>query len=131
MVDALLSARWPRTLERMDKHAQRRRSLVRILCVSFVFALIAPLAELALFGESVEYSPPMDPAAFYALSYEKQQEWLQVHSRRITGFSELRNRVRDPRFWVREYPPAALSIFALVFLSCAAVVIWERRNNAL
>jgi hypothetical protein len=112
----------------MDKYAGRRKSLVRIVVISLVFALIAPLAALGLFGESVEYSPPMDPAAFYALSYEKQQEWLRDHSRRITGLSELRSRVKHARFWTQEYPAAALSVFVLVFLSCAAIVVWERRD---
>jgi hypothetical protein len=110
----------------MNKYTRHLKSLVRILIVSVVFALVTPLAALGLFGESVESSPPMDPAAFYALSYEKQQEWLNEHSRRITGFSELRSRIQDKRFWAQEYPPAAVSIFVLVFFSCVAIVTWER-----
>jgi hypothetical protein len=113
----------------MSKYAHRWKSLVRIAVVSLVFALVTPLAVLALFGESVEYSPPMDPATFYALSYENQQEWLKDHGRKITGLSELRNRIQDKRFWVEEYLPAALSVFPLLFLSCAVVVAWERHGQ--
>jgi hypothetical protein len=113
----------------MSKYAHRGKSLIRIAVVSLIFALVTPLAALALFGESTEYSPPMDPAAFYALSYEKQQEWLKDHSRKTTGLSELRNRVQDERFWVQEYFPAALSVFPLLFLSCAVIVAWERHDQ--
>ena len=112
----------------MDRYARRRRSLVRVLIVSFAFALATPFALLITYGEGVDYLTPMDPAAFYALSYEKQQEWLRVNSRRTSGFTELRNRVREPRFWTQEYVPTALGAFVLVFLSCVTFAIWDRRN---
>jgi hypothetical protein len=102
------------------------------LVVSLAFALVTPFALLIAFGESVDYLTPMDPAAFYALSYEKQQEWLRVNSRRNSGFTELVNRSSDARFWTQEYVPAALGAFVLVFLSCVTFAVWNgnMRSNS-
>jgi hypothetical protein len=78
--------------------------VVRILIISLVFALVTPLAELGLLVEGVEYSPPMDLAAFYAMSYEGQQEWLKDHSHTITGSNLLLSRIDDKHFGKQEYP---------------------------
>jgi hypothetical protein len=112
----------------MDRYARRRRSLVRILVVSLVFALATPFLIVLAFGESVDYVTPLHPATFYAMSYEQQQEWLRTNSRRNTGWPELRGRLRNPGFWTQEYVPTALGAFALVFLGCAAFAVWDRRE---
>jgi hypothetical protein len=112
----------------MDMYARRRQSLARALVVSLAFAICTPFALVVAFADSIEAIAPTDLAAFDALSYEKQQEWLKQRTRQVSGLAELKNRLSHTRFWTQEYVPTALGTFAVVFLACATFAVWDRRD---
>ena len=73
----------------------------------------------------VTYRNGQDPAAFYALPYEKQKEWLRDNEVRVTGITCISQRVQSLHYW-REYLVFSSFLVVLVFLACLLMARWER-----
>ncbi|MFP5464424.1 MAG: hypothetical protein ACLGHR_06620 [Gammaproteobacteria bacterium] len=99
---------------------------LRAVTVSALVAFSVPFLYTILFGYSVVYDPPMDPAAFYAMIYEAQQEWLSSHSKTLNGFQTLLARFGEKRFW-GEYAQLFVMSFLMLLVACLGFGFWERR----
>jgi hypothetical protein len=99
--------------------------LWRALLLSAVLGGLFPLIYSSFNCLSVNYRTPMDPAAFHALSYEKQQEWLRENEIRVTGLKCLDERIRSRHFW-EEYLAFTAYVVGLLFVACLLMARWER-----
>jgi hypothetical protein len=109
-----------------------KSTLSRAIVLSLALGGLFPLIYSSFNCLSVEYRTPMDVAKFYALPYEKQQEWLRENEVRVTGLKCLDQRARSRHFW-QEYAPFAAYLMGLVFVSCMLMARWERsrlRSNS-
>jgi len=101
------------------------RTLIRAIVLSVVLGAVFPLLFAAVFGYSVHYRTPMDPAAFYSLSYEGQQQWLRENEVRVTGLEYMKENIADPVFWKESLPFAGYT-GGLLLVACLIMAWWER-----
>jgi hypothetical protein len=76
----------------------------------------------------VVYDPPIDPAAFYAQTYEEQQKWMSAHSKALDGFQTLRSRLGEKRFR-GEYAELFGVAFLVLWVACLGFGFRERRAS--
>jgi hypothetical protein len=98
---------------------------LRAATVSALVAFLVPFLYTVLFGYSVVYDPPMDPAAFYAQTYEEQQSWLSAHAITLNGFQTILSRLGEKRFW-GEYAELFGMSFLMLLMACLGFGFWER-----
>jgi hypothetical protein len=99
---------------------------LRAATVSALVAFLVPFIYTVLFGYSVVYDPPMDPAAFYAQTYEEQQKWISEHSITLNGLQTLLSRLGEKRF-PGEYAELFGMSFFMLLVACLGFGFWERR----
>ena len=99
---------------------------LRAATVSALVAFLVPFLYTVIFGYSVVYDPPMDPAAFHAKTYEEQQKWLSAHSKTLNGLQTLLSRLGEKRFW-GEYAELFGMSFFMLLVACLGFGFWERR----
>ncbi len=102
--------------------------VLRAVVVSAFVAFLVPFLYTVIFGYSVVYDPPMDPASFYDKFYEEQQQWLSENSKTLSGFQTLRARVSEGRFWAEYAELFGMSFFALL-AACLSFGLWERKAS--
>ena len=100
----------------------------RAIALSLSLGGLFPLIYSGFNCLTVEYRTPMDPAAFYALPYEKQKDWLRENETRVTGLKCLGGRIGSWQFWA-EYVDFAAFLVGLVFASCLLMARWERSRR--
>jgi hypothetical protein len=72
-----------------------RATVLRALLLSAILAGIFPFVYTVLGSSGVEYKTPLYPATFHAMTFERQQQWLQENEIRISGFKHLSQRLGD------------------------------------
>jgi hypothetical protein len=102
-----------------------KSTLWRAIVLSLALGGVFPLIYSSFNCLSVDYRTPMDPAKFYALPYDKQNEWLRENEVRVTGLKCLDQRIRSRHYW-QEYLPFTAYLIGLVFVGCLLMARWER-----
>ena len=106
-------------------------SFVRAAVVSLVLAALFPIIYVWVFGGGTRYDPPPGgPEVFYRMSYEEQEAWLKDHTVQLSRTDALVNRILHPGFWKHEYPVFAFPLFLVLFASCIATIVWEKKASS-
>lgn len=102
-------------------------SILRAGVIAIVGSVVTTLLFAVLTGSSVRYREPMDPSEFYSLTYEEQIAWREKNEIRTSGFAYL-SEVMDSPFMRWKLFWTLAGLFILVFFSCVAMALWERRR---